>query len=266
MLTGDRRAASASVPASGLWSAGSAQVWVAGARLAAMTDTRPPLPSSVVAASVDARHWRVVLRQVRAVFRTAGLAQGAEFVARVAAVADALGHHPDVVLRARSVLVVSTTSHDVAGHDVEDRDGGGLTAADVALAAGISALADELGLSAVTGAAQAVEVAVDALDIPAVRPFWAAVLGYDEVDGALVDPVGTGAPFWFQQMDAPRTQRGRIHVDVSVGEDEAPGRIASALAAGGHLVTDAHAPAWWVLADAEGNEACVSTWQGRPSS
>ncbi|WP_448061497.1 VOC family protein [Cellulomonas hominis] len=226
-----------------------------------MTETRPPLPSAVVATSIDARHWRVVLRQVRAVFRTAGLAQGADFVARVAAVADALGHHPDVVLRARSVLVVSTTSHEAEG-----RDGGGLTAADVAFAAGISALADELGLSAVPGAAQAVEVAVDALDIPAVRPFWAAVLGYEEVDGALVDPVGTGAPFWFQQTDAPRTQRGRIHVDVSVGEAEAPGRIAAALAAGGHLVTDVHAPAWWVLADAEGNEACVSTWQGRPSS
>ena len=24
-----------------------------------------------------------------------------------------------------------------------------------------------------------------------------------------------------------------------------------------------HAPAWWVLADPEGNEACIATWQGR---
>ncbi|WP_418607938.1 hypothetical protein [Georgenia sp. SUBG003] len=28
-------------------------------------------------------------------------------------------------------------------------------------------------------------------------------------------------------------------------------------------MTDVYAPAWWVLADAEGNEACVCTWQGR---
>lgn len=40
-------------------------------------------------------------------------------------------------------------------------------------------------------------------------------------------------------------------------------RIAATIAAGGHLVTDEHAPAWWMLADAEGNEVCVSTWMGR---
>jgi 4a-hydroxytetrahydrobiopterin dehydratase len=28
-------------------------------------------------------------------------------------------------------------------------------------------------------------------------------------------------------------------------------------------VTDQYAPAWWVLADAEGNDACVATWMGR---
>ncbi|MCC9309005.1 hypothetical protein LN042_18260 [Kitasatospora sp. RB6PN24] len=35
-------------------------------------------------------------------------------------------------------------------------------------------------------------------------------------------------------------------------------------AAGGRLVTDAHAPSHWVLADPEGNEACVGT-AGRPA-
>jgi 4a-hydroxytetrahydrobiopterin dehydratase len=32
---------------------------------------------------------------------------------------------------------------------------------------------------------------------------------------------------------------------------------------GGHLLTDQHAPAWWVLADAEGNKARGATWMGR---
>jgi CO/xanthine dehydrogenase FAD-binding subunit len=29
------------------------------------------------------------------------------------------------------------------------------------------------------------------------------------------------------------------------------------------IASDAHAPMWWVLANAEGNEACVATWVGR---
>ncbi|MFD0430265.1 VOC family protein [Streptomyces zhihengii] len=116
---------------------------------------------------------------------------------------------------------------------------------------------------------QLVEIAIDALDIPAVRPFWKAVLGYAdeaEADGqadAVVDPLGQGPAVWFQQMDAPRPQRNRIHFDVCVPHDEADARIAAALAAGGRLVSEDRAPAFTVLADAEGNEVCVTTWQGR---
>lgn len=64
-------------------------------------------------------------------------------------------------------------------------------------------------------------------------------------------------------MDVPRPQRNRIHLDVDVPHDEAPARIAAALAAGGVLLSDGAAPAFWVLADTEGNEVCVCTWQGR---
>jgi 4a-hydroxytetrahydrobiopterin dehydratase len=52
-------------------------------------------------------------------------------------------------------------------------------------------------------------------------------------------------------------------VDVSVPHDEAPSRVAAAIAAGGRLVTAEFAPSWWVLADPEGNEACVAIWMGR---
>jgi 4a-hydroxytetrahydrobiopterin dehydratase len=48
-----------------------------------------------------------------------------------------------------------------------------------------------------------------------------------------------------------------------VPHDQAEQRVAAAIAAGGRLVTDEHAPAWWVLADPEGNQACVATWVGR---
>ncbi len=66
-------------------------------------------------------------------------------------------------------------------------------------------------------------------------------------------------------MDEPRPQRNRIHLDVIVPHDVAEERVAAALAAGGRLVSADRAPAFWVLADAEGNEACVCTWQGRDS-
>ena len=45
--------------------------------------------------------------------------------------------------------------------------------------------------------------------------------------------------------------------------DVAEERIAAAIAAGGTLVSAARARAFWILADPEGNEACVCTWQDR---
>ena len=41
---------------------------------------------------------------------------------------------------------------------------------------------------------QAVEIAIDTMDADRIRPFWAAVLGYREQDGALVDPLRIGPP------------------------------------------------------------------------
>ena len=217
------------------------------------------LTPSVVSEQVDPRHWRVVLGRLHATFATDSFTRGLGFVERLAELAERANHHPDVDLRYASVHV-SLVSHDA----------GGLTERDVNLARHISELADELGVEGRPEAPQAVEVAIDALHIPAVLPFWRAVLGYDDgtpgTDGVvtdLVDPAGVGPAVWFQQMDAPRPQRNRIHLDVSVPHDVAEQRVEAAIAAGGHLVSDARAPAWWVLADAEGNEACVCTWQAR---
>lgn len=116
------------------------------------------------------------------------------------------------------------------------------------------------------GAPQAVEIAVDTIDDSQVRPFWAAVLGYDPAPDdpeALADPHGLGPQVWFQEAEVVRPGRGRLHVDVSVAVDEAQSRVEAALAAGGTLVSDEHAPSWWVLADADGNEVCVSSAAGR---
>jgi hypothetical protein len=159
---------------------------------------------------------------------------------------------------------------------LQSLDHAAVTTLDVELAHRISAAAHDSGLLAEpeigTGAPRSVqilEIAIDALNIPHIRPFWKAVLGYADEAGAdgpadaLVDPAGQGPAIWFQQMDAPRPQRNRIHFDICVPHDEAPSRIETALAAGGRLLSAAKAPAFWVLADQEGNEACVTTWQGR---
>jgi 4a-hydroxytetrahydrobiopterin dehydratase len=64
-------------------------------------------------------------------------------------------------------------------------------------------------------------------------------------------------------MDVPRTQRDRIHLDLTVAHDEAEARSEAALAAGGQLLDGSFARSLWILADPEGNEVCVCTRQDR---
>ena len=54
-----------------------------------------------------------------------------------------------------------------------------------------------------------------------------------------------------------------MHVAVWLPHELAEARVAAALAAGGRMVRDAYAPAWWTLADAAGNEADVATIESR---
>jgi 4a-hydroxytetrahydrobiopterin dehydratase len=197
--------------------------------------------------------WRVLYNGACTYFRTGSFAIGVALVDAIGALADAANHHPDVDLRYPGVTVRMMT------HEVD-----GLSQRDVELARQISTAAGELNVVADPSAVQTVQVTIDMLVSADVMPFWRAVLGYRELgDEDLVDPHGGGPPFWFQAMDAPRPQRNRIHIDISVPHDQAEARVKAAIAAGGHLVSDEHAPSWWTLADAEGNEADVATWVGR---
>jgi len=190
--------------------------------------------------------WRSLYHLVSAHFPTGSLADGVAFVDAIGRlVGEAEERYLTVDLRAAGVTV-------------------SLGVRDVALARRISAAAKELGIPADPSAVQVVNVTLDALVGADVLPFWRALLGYGQIgDDYLFDPLRRGPGFGLQQMDAARPQRNRIHLDVAVPHDQAEARIAAALAAGGHLVSDVHAPKWWVLADAEGNEACVATWLGR---
>jgi 4a-hydroxytetrahydrobiopterin dehydratase len=202
--------------------------------------------------------WRYVLGEFRAEVLTGSLPLAADVAGRAAALPDIEGHLRMDIRADRLLLSLQTA--EMAW----------VTTRDAELARQLSALAQEFRLTTRPGdrtrTVQALELGIDALDIPKIRPFWKAVLGYaDEAEGGngLVDPLGQGPAVWFQQMDTPRPQRNRIHFDVSVPHDEAPRRIEATLAAGGTVLSDAEAPAFWVLADPEGNEACITTWQGR---
>lgn len=197
--------------------------------------------------------WRYMLGTIRADFDAGGFPAAAELVTKVAAAAEAAAHHPDLDVRYPGRVRVVLTTHAT----------GGLTTADVDLAREVSSLASEVGATAAVDGTQAVEFAIDTMDADRIRPFWAAVLGYEDNGGYLIDPHRSGPPLWFQTMDEPRRERSRFHVDVSVSHDSAPRRIDAALAAGGTMVNDQHARSWWVLADADGNEACICTWQDR---
>lgn len=221
-------------------------------------DAATKLSRREISAAVTGLGWRLLIAEIRADVVTGSLPLAADVAARAAALPGADGHLRMDVRADRVVVSVRTAAAGwVTPHDIE-------------LARRISALADGLGLAAggpdtPPRAVQTLEIAIDALDIPAVMPFWKAVLDYAEGPGGddLADPLGQGPAVWFQQMDAPRPQRNRIHVDVTVPHDEAEQRIQATLAAGGTMVSDAEAPAFWVLADPEGNEACICTWQGR---
>lgn len=213
----------------------------------------PRVTAEQIAALPGLEDWRFVLGTLRGDFQAGSYPAAAALVVAITEAAEAAVHHPDIDIRYPGRVRVVLTTHAT----------GCVTELDVALAREISALAAVAGAAAVPENGQALEIAIDTMDADRIRPFWAAVLGYREVGGTLVDPLRAGPAFWFQEMDEPRTDRDRFHIDVSVPHDQAEARVAAALAAGGRLVTDAFARSWWVLADADGNEACVCTWQDR---
>jgi 4a-hydroxytetrahydrobiopterin dehydratase len=196
--------------------------------------------------------WQVLLGAIEAVYSTGDFAKGLAFVNRIGAAAESANHHPDVTLTYPSVHI-RLSSHDV----------GGVTERDLELASTVNDIAIELGVAAMPDRLSRIEVGLDAHDLAKVGAFWAAVLGYDIDEVDIVDPEGRQVTFWLQKSDQHDEPRQRFHVDVTVPPDQAQVRIDAALAAGGTLVSDEHAPAFIVLADPEGNKACVCTSLGR---
>ena len=195
--------------------------------------------------------WRVVGDGARAWFDTGSFSTGLRLVEAIGRAAEAADHHPDVDLRYGGVGV-RLISHDVG--DISGRD--------LHLAREISAAARELGVRADPSAVQSIQIAIDAVDVAAVRAFWQAVLDYDPVEDAdATDRRAVGPNVWIQQIDTHRPERNTIHIDVYVPRDQIDRRREAALAAGGRIVNGENAPEWWTLADPEGNEVDLAPWR-----
>jgi 4a-hydroxytetrahydrobiopterin dehydratase len=200
--------------------------------------------------------WRVMFSALHARFRTGDFATGLALVNAIGAAAEEADHHPDVDLT-YPLVTVRLKSHDV----------GGITQRDVRLARIVSDAAGSLGAKADPAGVSVTELALDTHDRAEIMPFWAAVLGYEVTDDdrELVDPDGTRPTIWFQESDrrSPENVEQRFHLDIRVPPEVADQRIKAAVEVGGTLVSDGRAPAFWVLADKQGNQICFTTWLGR---
>jgi 4a-hydroxytetrahydrobiopterin dehydratase len=220
-----------------------------------VTDPKKTLRYPEVMAEEGLDDWRFFLVKLHARFKTGSFVKGLELVTRITEAAEEANHHPDVVLTYPQVDV------DLHSHDVH-----GVTSRDLDLARRISAIAAELGVDAAPREVSTLELALDVPDSDEVRPFWAAVLGYDHHHTwpEVFDPGGRNNTLWFQEAPGATGEvQQRFHLDIVVPREVAEERLQAALDAGGTLVSTDAVPAFWVLADQHGNKVCICTADGR---
>lgn len=142
--------------------------------------------------------------------------------------------------------------------------------------------------------AHAVQIVFDCADPDRLARFYAAALGYKLQDppkgyasweealkawgvpeedwnsaSAIVDPDGRGPRIYFQQMDTPKPQKNRVHLDVNASggpsvplEDrrkQVDSEVQRLLAAGAtrQRAWEEDGGYWVVMQDPEANEFCV---------
>lgn len=75
-------------------------------------------------------------------------------------------------------------------------------------------------------------------------------------DDEVRDATGRVPNLWFGDLDDDEP-RQRFHVEVYVAAEVAEQRVAAAVAAGGTVVDDSHAPGLVVISDQDGNQGVV---------
>ena len=129
--------------------------------------------------------WRLVRDDAATRFIAGSFGAGLCLVDAIGRLAEGGDRSPDMDLRSDRLTV--RLRSDAEGRFTED---------DLTLAERISTTARDLGASVDLAGLQSVQVAIDALVIPDVLPFWRAVLGYRQVGGEdLEDDHHQGPPF-----------------------------------------------------------------------
>jgi 4a-hydroxytetrahydrobiopterin dehydratase len=199
------------------------------------------------AESID--DWVVLHGGATAVFRVGSLGEAARLAVAVAKISGFEGTGARLTI-ADGCLTVRLT-----------RDLWQLESRHIELARAVSAVARLHGAAADRAAVQEVQLAIaakrDAIDVG----FWRAVLGYVPMaEDNAVDPLGHGSTVWMQELDEAKPLLHAMHLDVSVARELVMTRLNAALAAGGRVVDESHAPSHWTLADRAGNRVCICAW------
>lgn len=199
--------------------------------------------------AADVDDWVVLHGGATAVFRVASLKDAVRFAG---AAADAPG-----IAGAGVLFTLADTRVTVR----LNRDIWKLESQHIQIARTISAVAREHGVTPDRSAPQEVQIAIASKSETTDVGFWRAVLGYQPMaDDNAVDPLGHGSTVWMQEIDASKSLRHAMHIDVSVAREHVQARLDAALAAGGRIVDDSHAPVHWTLADRAGNRVCICAW------
>lgn len=194
--------------------------------------------------------WRVVSSGVQALFRASSLRHAAALVEPVVAAAEAHGILPDVDVRPEAIIV-----------RVPPWAFGGIPVGAPRFAAAVSEAAARLGLTADPASIQSVSISIAQHSQADVRPFFLAALGFDAVgETDAVDPLRIAPDLAFNPLTVDKARRGRTHFDVFVPASEGQARVDAALAAGGRLVDDSNAPAYWSVASPDNHGVDIASW------
>ena len=198
-------------------------------------------------AADDLEDWAVLHGGATAAYRVGSMADAARLAEAIAAVPG--------LEAAGAVLTISGARLTVR----LTRDMWQLETDHIQLARAVSAVARSNGARSERASIQEVQLAIAAKPDDIDKPFWAAILGYTPLaDDNIVDPLGHGSTVWMQELDAAKSLKHAMHVDVSVAREQARARLDAALAAGGRIVTESNEH--WTLSDRAGNRVCIAVW------